>query len=276
MTPQIPINTLSIPKPLKTNLRIIQQDKSNPANPQPLGTLDEDSSPPLVDPEQGSGPQIVDISHIDTSMISIDPELSYERHVYDSMRFMDKIKSLRFNDGSDRRHYGAGLPIIYIGNHPWVVIGKDWPFMMAVWIMMICYYFGGFANMYIIPRYYELSYAFLFVMRIAHFVSCFTTTLLNPGHASKKSFEHFNSDFKIGARNYKELEAVAKVKGWNKCVPCKIWCAKGTHHCSRCDACYYEVDHHCPWMGKCVAKDSLIAFYVYLILTFGMLFYGMT
>lgn len=46
----------------------------------------------------------------------------------------------------------------------------------------------------------------------------------------------------------------------------------GTCHCERCGVCYVQVghcslslsqlDHHCPWMGKCIARNNLVLFYI--------------
>jgi hypothetical protein len=34
-------------------------------------------------------------------------------------------------------------------------------------------------------------------------------------------------------------------------------------HCRACNACILELDHHCPWIGKCVGKYTLTAFWVF-------------
>ena len=56
------------------------------------------------------------------------------------------------------------------------------------------------------------------------------------------------------------------------CNECKIWVSneKTTEHCFECNVCVEGYDHHCPWTGKCIAKDNLKSFYVfvYSLLTF--------
>lgn len=55
------------------------------------------------------------------------------------------------------------------------------------------------------------------------------------------------------------------------CVPCKIVRGRGTRHCYYCDVCIFGYDHHCPWVGKCVGRDNLKLFYLFLM-TVGLLF----
>jgi len=38
-----------------------------------------------------------------------------------------------------------------------------------------------------------------------------------------------------------------------------------------CDVCIIGHDHHCPWIGKCVGEENLVAFYLFLAATFGNL-----
>jgi len=42
-------------------------------------------------------------------------------------------------------------------------------------------------------------------------------------------------------------------------------------HCEYCGVCVEKMDHHCVWMGKCVAKNNIIYFYL-MIANFGALY----
>lgn len=53
------------------------------------------------------------------------------------------------------------------------------------------------------------------------------------------------------------------------CHFCEIIRDRGTEHCQDCGICIIEMDHHCPWVGKCIGKLNLTAFYVFLACTFG-------
>lgn len=54
------------------------------------------------------------------------------------------------------------------------------------------------------------------------------------------------------------------------CVECRIIREPTTMHCTYCDVCIYGYDHHCPWIGKCVGRDNLRDFYLFL-LAFGVM-----
>ena len=56
------------------------------------------------------------------------------------------------------------------------------------------------------------------------------------------------------------------------CTPCKVVRTPHTYHCFDCDVCIEGYDHHCPWIGKCVGKNNICAFYIFLFITFGTLF----
>ena len=49
------------------------------------------------------------------------------------------------------------------------------------------------------------------------------------------------------------------------CKPCKIIKQPGTKHCYYCDVCILKIDHHCPWVGKCIGRDNICLFYVFLM-----------
>ena len=57
------------------------------------------------------------------------------------------------------------------------------------------------------------------------------------------------------------------------CDKCKIYynIFDKVSHCSLCKVCIIGFDHHCVWVGKCVGKGNLFAFYQMMI--FGGIFY---
>jgi len=120
------------------------------------------------------------------------------------MSYWDVLKNWKISDGTDTRHYGCSLPLYYVGDRPVIVIGRDWPFSVVMWALMIYYYFGQFKYMYHTPGYPVLSDISFQIIRIVHFITCFLTTFINSGVFSFRSFEDFSRNYKIGARNIRE------------------------------------------------------------------------
>ncbi|CAK9001183.1 unnamed protein product [Durusdinium trenchii] len=59
------------------------------------------------------------------------------------------------------------------------------------------------------------------------------------------------------------------------CGICQIVQPRGCQHCHFCQVCVEGYDHHCPWMGKCIGKKNLCAFYTFLTVAFSSLGYIM-
>ena len=89
------------------------------------------------------------------------------------------------------------------------------------------------------------------------------TSLINPGLPSKKYFiENFNM-------------ANSKIQNYVICKKCKVIMDldKGTEHCIDCDICVMGNDHHCQWTSKCIGKNNLIFFKIFVYLGFGNILY---
>eukprot|EP00438_Fugacium_kawagutii_P001212 Skav223408 [mRNA] locus=scaffold350:92391:92831:- [translate_table: standard] len=59
------------------------------------------------------------------------------------------------------------------------------------------------------------------------------------------------------------------------CQICQVVQPRGCQHCHFCQVCVLGHDHHCPWMGKCIGKKNLCAFYTFLTVSFSSLGYVM-
>ena len=84
------------------------------------------------------------------------------------------------------------------------------------------------------------------------------TSLINPGLPTKEYFlENFNMEN-------------SKIKNYVICKKCKVIMDldKGTEHCVDCDICVMGNDHHCQWTSKCIGKNNLILFKIFLNLLF--------
>ena len=50
---------------------------------------------------------------------------------------------------------------------------------------------------------------------------------------------------------------------------------KKLKHCSSCNICVIGIDHHCGVFGKCIARNNIIFFYSFIVLTFVSIFASM-
>lgn len=57
------------------------------------------------------------------------------------------------------------------------------------------------------------------------------------------------------------------------CHHCRLHQTYGCRHCDFCQVCVEGHDHHCVWMGKCIGRDNLCAFYSFLVAGFASLAY---
>ena len=85
-------------------------------------------------------------------------------------------------------------------------------------------------------------------------ISYLTTMLINPGIPERKYYSEY-----IKNKNIINDD-------WRCCQKCNILVPKEYNitHCYDCDICVREQDHHCPWTGKCIAKNNLKVFYIFL------------
>jgi len=106
------------------------------------------------------------------------------------------------------------------------------------------------------------------------------TALINPGLVKRKMV--------LNSKN--ELPIETNSKNFRICIACNVMMDldEGTSHCEDCNVCvegklnsvnyYLGLDHHCPWTSKCVGKNNLKSFYVFVSFTpvlIGFLFFGM-
>mmetsp|Transcript_30061 Transcript_30061/g.48946 ORF Transcript_30061/g.48946 Transcript_30061/m.48946 type:complete len:287 (-) Transcript_30061:458-1318(-) len=52
---------------------------------------------------------------------------------------------------------------------------------------------------------------------------------------------------------------------WTFCDRCRSFRPPRAIHCNACRVCIEGYDHHCPWTSKCVGKQNLRAFQIFLV-----------
>ena len=91
------------------------------------------------------------------------------------------------------------------------------------------------------------------------FVSTYTLTcILDPGIISPDYYlENYEVD-KMKIQNYRICRKCNAVMDLDK----------GVEHCTDCDICIIGNDHHCPWSTKCVGKNNISMFRLFIFSIF--------
>ena len=85
--------------------------------------------------------------------------------------------------------------------------------------------------------------------------SYFLTAIMNPGIISP---EYYLENYEVDKMN---------IKNYRVCRKCNVVMDldKGVEHCSDCNICIIGNDHHCPWTTKCVGKNNIFMFKIFLV-----------
>ena len=120
--------------------------------------------------------------------------------------------------------------------------------LLGIFTIPYYMYFGQFYKII----FYYLGIAIYILLVLFHLL----TSLINPGLPPKKYFlENFKMD-------------QSDMQNYIICKQCKLVMDlnKGTEHCIDCNICVMGNDHHCQWTSKCVGKNNLKFFNIFLIL----------
>jgi len=133
-----------------------------------------------------------------------------------------------------------GSPLIVLGpNFCWYI---SLIIIVTIVLYLFLWYFWNFMNLFF--------KALGILIYIIFIISYSYTSLINPG------IPIYDENAILGRPRDK----------YTFCRACCIWTNMdlNTTHCFTCNVCYEGFDHHCPWTGKCIAKNNLITFYVFL------------
>ena len=134
-----------------------------------------------------------------------------------------------------------GSPYIVIGPH-WNMYAWFCPILSTIYILFFIHYWNYMNFLF------KLSGLISF---LTYFISYTYIFLSNPG------IPKYDENAILGKPREK----------YSFCKRCGIWknMDKNVYHCFDCDICIEGYDHHCPWTGKCVAKNNVNAFYIFLV-----------
>ena len=167
------------------------------------------------------------------------PDVTRKNINYDSSEEIDPNKE---------RVFKQSQPFIFYKGEPIIIIGPDsryyvWIFSLVSFFCVIIY---GLKNTYLILKLgFFLAYLF--------FAITYTLLMvLNPGIPTDKS--HIDLD---------ELK-----KNYNQCSSCNCIFYKEngyiTFHCNDCNVCVENFDHHCTFASKCIGKNNIFIFKLWL------------
>ena len=95
------------------------------------------------------------------------------------------------------------------------------------------------------------------------FLSYTLTSIMNPGIITLDYYlENYQVD-KMSIQNYRICRKCNAI----------IDLDKGVEHCTVCDICIIGNDHHCPWSSKCVGKNNIKIFKIFLFSIFAHIGY---
>ena len=160
---------------------------------------------------------------------------------------MDMDSVARLNSG----HVSYGK-LLVLGNSRYgkfrVVIGPHWYVSIIGFSLLTLIGIGIlmplWASLSIVLRIlFILVFGFTLLMYVLIFLS-------NPGIIPQKPLGDPNED----------VENKTKYS----CTKCLSLREQKAYHCEDCDVCIEGWDHHCVWVGKCIGKQNLTMFYVFV------------
>ena len=144
-----------------------------------------------------------------------------------------------------------------IYGNPKIIIGPHWPLYALVTFV---FSLGFFSMIIFLGKY--ISAFIKIVGFIVYFLFLFSysyTALINPGYP-KHDIDSITGEPR---------------KKFYYCSTCQMFVnrEKKTEHCYDCNICVEGHDHHCPWTGKCIGKNNLTSFYIFIFSIFALIAY---
>ena len=141
--------------------------------------------------------------------------------------------------------------------NPKIIICPHWPLYACVTFV---FSLGFFSMIIFLGKYLTVFVKLIgFIVYFLFFFSYSYTALINPGYP-KHDIDSITGEPR---------------KKFYYCSTCKMFVnrEKNTSHCPDCDICVEGHDHHCPWTGKCIGKNNLTSFYIFIFSIFALISY---
>ena len=147
------------------------------------------------------------------------------------------------------RVYNKIHPFLFIKNEPIILIGSDLNMFIFIFsitsFLSIIFYSLKEQNQIIMKILFIFSY-------LSYSITYILLMILNPGIPKNKS----NIDIDELKKNYYQ------------CTLCNSIIHKNndfiTYHCKYCNICVEKYDHHCDFVSKCIGKNNITIFRLWL------------
>ena len=176
----------------------------------------------------------------------------------DIIKFPEDNLSNFNQDNSYYKFVGKSIFLFFNKNDdPLLIIGPDWPFVAFLFSL-----FNFFYIMIIIKFWIGFSFYSKCINQISYWtflISFLHTSFINQGYP--KNSINRRSEYSIDEYYF--------------CNKCHIYVYRfnSSSHCNKCGICIEEQIRHCIWIGKCVGKNNIICFYIFMFSTIFSLFY---
>lgn len=162
---------------------------------------------------------------------------------------------------------------LYINNYPLFTIGPQYYYPIILFIFNNTLFILAFIYVYNKYNSYFFKIMGVFVLIIVN-LSQIYTCVLNEGipkriwFLSNKIINYLIEDEIF----YNEFNT----NKYQICRKCNILIDKSLKivHCDICNLCCEFYDHHCPWVGKCIGKNNILSFKIFILSNLIFIFYN--
>jgi len=162
----------------------------------------------------------------------------------------------------------------YINNYPLFTIGPQYYYPFILFLFNNIIFILSFKYIYNIYNNNLIRIVGILIIIIVNFSQIYTS-FLNEGIPKRIWFlSNKIINYLIEDENFYNEFNTDK---YQICRKCNILIDKSLKiiHCDICNLCCEYYDHHCPWVGKCIGKNNIFSFKIFIFSNIIFIFYNM-
>ena len=171
------------------------------------------------------------------------------------------------------RKCGNVFCFYYIKKYPLFTLGPQFYYSVLLFFLINLLFI--FCILLIYVKFNNIFLATGVLIYIIVIISQLYTTFINQGIPQRKWFLSDEVIFKIinDDNFYKKFNN----DNYRVCRRCNILIDKKLKiiHCDICNICCEFYDHHCTWIGKCIAKNNLLTFKIFVFSSIIFILYNL-